>query len=233
MKIFNKGFNYSQDGPGNRLVYHLQGCNFRCKWCSNPESMDISGECREYSISEILNEAITCKPMFFDGGGITLTGGEPTMQFEEIKELFTKLKENEIHTAIENNGSSARLSELFDIVDYWIMDIKHFDDEKHKFWTGASNKTTIENLKRLCIKGRQALIRIPLINGVNNDAEGFVKLFKGMNCTNLEFEILPYHEFGKNKWTEPYEIENGFVSNDEIKKFEDVFRENGLKLIIT
>ena len=77
------------------------------------------------------------------------------------------------------------------------MDIKHFDDEKHKFWTGASNKTTIENLKKLCKRGRQGLIRIPLINGVNNDAEGFVKLFKGMNCNNLEFEILPYHEFGK------------------------------------
>ena len=39
MKILQKGFNYSQDGPGNRLVYHTQGCNFRCKWCSNPESM--------------------------------------------------------------------------------------------------------------------------------------------------------------------------------------------------
>ena len=44
MRILQKGFNYSQDGPGNRLVYHLQGCNFRCRWCSNPESMPIDSD---------------------------------------------------------------------------------------------------------------------------------------------------------------------------------------------
>lgn len=44
MQIFQKGFNYSQDGPGNRLVYHLTGCNMRCPWCSNPECMETGGE---------------------------------------------------------------------------------------------------------------------------------------------------------------------------------------------
>lgn len=44
VKIFNKGFNYSQDGPGNRLIYHLQGCNMKCSWCANPEGMHIDGE---------------------------------------------------------------------------------------------------------------------------------------------------------------------------------------------
>ena len=43
MKIFQKGFNYSQDGDGNRLVYHLQGCNMKCPWCANPEGMKVEG----------------------------------------------------------------------------------------------------------------------------------------------------------------------------------------------
>lgn len=233
MRVFNKGFNYSQDGPGNRLVYHLQGCNFRCKWCSNPESMDMVGNSKEYSIDEMLSEAESCKAMFFDGGGVTLTGGEPTMQFEEVKTFLQELKKRGIHTAIENNGSHPKLSELFEYVDYLIMDFKHYNEEEHRFWTGVSNKNIIENLEKICKTKRQALIRIPLINGVNNNPDGFVEIFRELDCSNLEFEILSYHEYGKEKWTLPYEIENGFVSDNDLKKFEDVFRENGLKLIKT
>ncbi len=106
IKIFQKGFNYSQDGPGNRLVYHMQGCNFRCKWCSNPESMEnVCKTTVNYSPEEIADEAKRCKMMFFDGGGVTFTGGEPTVQFEELFNTLRILKENEIHTAIETNGS--------------------------------------------------------------------------------------------------------------------------------
>ena len=65
MQIFQKGFNYSQDGPGNRLVYHLTGCNMRCPWCSNPECMETGGE--NLSPEEIYSEALSCRALFFDG----------------------------------------------------------------------------------------------------------------------------------------------------------------------
>ena len=70
MKVFGKGFNYSQDGPGNRLVYHLSGCNMKCIWCSNPEGMDLKAG-KDYTTDEIVKECIRSKLMFFSGGGVT------------------------------------------------------------------------------------------------------------------------------------------------------------------
>ena len=60
MRIFQKGFNYNEDSPGNRLVYHIQGCNMRCRWCCNPEGMDFNGG--EYiSTEELIKEILSAK----------------------------------------------------------------------------------------------------------------------------------------------------------------------------
>lgn len=232
MKFFQKGFNYSQDGPGNRLVYHVQGCNFRCKWCANPEGMEIhSGSAKNYNPLEILEECQRSKMMFFDGGGVTFTGGEPTLQFNELLEILRLLKENNIHTAIENNGSSTRLTELISVVDYFIIDFKHYDNNIHKKWTFSENIQALNNIDKFLESGRQIHVRIPLINGFNCNPEGFAQFFKGKNTKNLQIELLPYHEYGKCKWNKKYEIIDGFISSDTLKNFYKVLRENGLNVI--
>ena len=126
MKIFFKGFNYSQDGPGNRLVYHLQGCNMRCPWCSNPEGMEFDGG-DEVSVEQILSECERSRAMFFSGGGVTFTGGEATVQWQELCEALKRLRTAGMHTAIETNGTSPHLPKIQEYVDYLIMDFKHFD----------------------------------------------------------------------------------------------------------
>ena len=89
MRILQKGFNYSQDGPGNRLVYHLQGCNFACKWCSNADSIPLHNEkAKDVSVSSVFDEILRSRMMFFDGGGVTFTGGEATLQADELLELL-------------------------------------------------------------------------------------------------------------------------------------------------
>lgn len=234
MRILQKGFNYSQDGPGNRLVYHTQGCNFRCKWCSNPESMAAAnpGD-REMSPEEILDEAMRSRMMFFGGGGVTFTGGEPTLQFEELKKALTLLHENNINTAIENNGSHPRLCELSGVIDYLITDLKHYDPEEHKKWTGVRNDTAIENIMKLLKIRSQLHIRIPLINCVNTDPSGFVRLFENTDISNASFEILKYHEFGKDKWTSEYEITDGFVSEKLFDEFVNTLKSSGFNIIKT
>lgn len=284
LKIFQKGFNYSQDGQGNRLVYHLQGCNMKCPWCANPEGMAMDGviytdkdwlsdelcpkgavkegkldrsvcaecedrtclsvkykskgirlSCEEYTIEELYREILSSSPMFYDGGGVTFSGGEATMQFEALKELLIRLKEAGIHTAIETNGTHPRLPELFPYIDQLIMDCKHWDEKKHKEFTGVSMEVVLNNLKRAAKEHGYLDIRIPLIGGVNDseeDMEKFAELFKTLGGDNVTFEILKYHEFGKNKWEEcgwTYKMdEKAHVSVEQIKYFRELLTSCGL-----
>ena len=234
MKILQKGFNYSQDGPGNRLVYHLQGCNFACKWCSNADSIPKTNpRAKDCGVNEIFDEIMRSRMMFFDGGGVTFTGGEASLQYGELIELLKLCKHNSISTCIESNASRTELRDIAEYIDYLIVDIKHFDNELHKKWTGADLVPVKENIEYFLKNGRQIHIRIPVINGVNDDPAGFAEYFKKLNTDSAVFEFLAYHEFGKDKWQGKYQIENGFVSNEKIKEFTNIFENCGLKTVTT
>ncbi len=233
MRIFNKGFNFNQDGPGNRLVYHLSGCNLRCAWCANPECFSLENG-KPITIDEIVKECISAKPMFFSGGGVTFTGGEATLYHSELLAALKALKENNIHTAIETNGTDENLSELLPFIDYLIMDFKHYDGDRLKKFTGSDNEVTKRNFEENCKNGRFQHIRILLINGVNaDDPTGYTDYFTKFNTENTVFEFLSYHEYGKNKWTTPYKIENGFITKEILDNFIKTFKNHNLKIIKT
>jgi len=233
MKIFGKGFNFGQDGPGNRLVYHLSGCNMKCIWCSNPEGLKSTAG-NEIPPQEIVKECISCKPMFFGGGGVTFTGGEATLQEAELINVLEKLKAADIHTAIETNGTSKNLLRIAENVDYLIMDFKHYDGEILKKYTGVSNETIKKNFEHFSKIGRQLHIRIPLINGINTqNPEGFAEYFSAFEPKNVVFEFLPYHEYGKEKWTEEYKVKDGFITEETLNLFKETFKKHNLQLIKT
>lgn len=233
MYLFQKGFNFGQDGPGNRLVYHLQGCNMRCIWCSNPEGMRMDGG-KHYTVDELFNECFRSRLMFYSGGGVTFTGGEATLQADPLLELLEKLKNAGIHTALETNGTSGRLMELIAFVDYLIMDFKHFDSVMLKKYTGMGNEQTKRNYEKICELGRQVHIRIPLINGINTQKpEEFASYLASYPNAQAVYEFLPYHEYGKEKWTEEYQVKDGFVSGETVAHFYEVFTSHGLKVVVT
>ena len=233
MRIFQKGFNFGQDGPGNRLVYHLQGCNMHCIWCSNPEGMKSEGG-KEYTPSQILDECMRSRMMFFSGGGVTFTGGECTLQMNDLLETCRLLKENGIHTCIETNGTSPRLPELSPYIDYLIMDFKHHDSGVLKEFTRVGNEKIKNNYEWLCTHREQYHVRIPLINHFNADSpEAFAEYFSSVPHDNVVFEFLSYHEYGKDKWTEEYLVKDGFISKDTVPEYVRIFREHGLKVIST
>lgn len=233
MKIFGKGFNYSQDGPGNRLVYHLSGCNMKCIWCSNPEGMSLNAG-KDVPVEVIVKEALRCKPMFFSGGGVTFTGGEATIQFDDLRLALNLLHKSQIHTALETNGTSPNLSLLYDDLDYLIMDFKHFDSHKLKEYTGSSNECIKNNYEMNCQTGRQQHIRIPLIKNITAvEPERYAEYFSGFNTSKTVFEFLPYHEYGKDKWTQEYTVVDGFIDDNTLSYFTDVFHSYGLSVVNT
>lgn len=283
IKILQRGFNFSQDGPGNRLVYHLQGCSMHCPWCSNPESIPVNGcmiatdpkadalcpkgavqngrpdneickscdkDClkakspclrrsyTEQSVEELVREAEKSAMMFFGDGGVTFTGGEATVQFDALCEALTTLKAKGIHTAIETNGSHKKLPELFPVIDYLIMDLKHWNNETHKKTIGLSNETTIDNIRKAASLREQLLVRIPLVGGFNSstqDAERFSEILSCLKAGQA-VEVLRYHEYGKDKWTQcgmDYVMEDAFVSDDVYRDFCKVLQDKGLTLIRT
>ena len=233
MRIFGKGFNFSQDGPGNRLVYHLSGCNMKCIWCSNADGMSATaGE--ERSAEDVFKECVSCKPMFFSGGGVTFTGGEATIQFAELLELLKLLKAEGISTALETNATCKGLPELAEYIDYLIMDFKHHDNDELVKYTGVGLANIKANFEHFCKSGRQLHVRIPLINNINTQfPEKFAEYFASQNTENVVFEFLAYHEYGKDKWETEYKVQNGFVDKATLQKFKDVFNAHGLKIITT
>ncbi len=241
--IFQKGFNYSQDGPGNRLVYHLSGCNMFCPWCSNPEGLKQSDKATAFTVDDLVKEAVSSKMIFIDGGGVTFTGGEVTLQSELVLEAVKKLKGNGISVCIETNASLPCCRELFETVDYMIADFKCPDEEKLLQVTGGNLTTIKENLLFRAKTGKPLLIRVPLIHFFNcgeENARGFAEFFKYLQEESknekLYFEILTYHEFGKEKYEAegiPYTVADGFVSDEDVRILSNKIKENNLKLITT
>lgn len=240
IKLFHKGFNYSQDGSGNRLVYHLQGCNLSCPWCANPEGMDASGsEIFVMSAEKLYEEVLRSKPMFFDGGGVSFTGGEATCQFAVLKEILTHLHDMGISTALETNGTSPRLPELFPVLDELIMDFKHWNSDVHKATVGLGTDIIEQNVKKAFVEHSNVLVRIPLIGGFNaseEDMKQFISFFTKQDVSKVRFELLCYHEYGKTKWEKcgkQYTVTDAFVPEETRKKYEHMMRMHGLNVIRT
>jgi pyruvate formate lyase activating enzyme len=227
LRLFKKGFSFAVDGPGNRLVYHLRGCNFRCPWCANPECF-LPPEGPGTPVEDLLREAVQAKPLYIAGGGVTFTGGEPTCQFGALRAALEGLKARGVHTCVESNAAHPDLPALFPLIDLLILDCKHHDSALHRKWTGQGNELTLDNIKQASDAGVNLLVRIPLIGGVNasrGDAAAFAALFKTLGA--FPVEALRYHEYGKPKWEAhgmAYTMRGAQVTPEQAEEFVKVLK---------
>lgn len=298
-RIFNVQKYSIYDGPGIRTLVFFKGCPLRCRWCSNPESLEkkyqvmykkdmcvhcgacipvcpagihffqeenaeegprhsvnrrvdcigcracegicprkalsIAGEDR--TVSEVLQQVLQDTAFYnTSGGGVTLGGGEVTMQPEFAANLLMECKRAGVHTAIETCGHTklANLLALAQHTDLFLYDLKHINPDRHQALTGVRNERILENLEELIRRRYTVLVRMPLMKGLNDDEEtiaGAIKLLAAYkDLPNFKgIDLLPYHKLGINKYGQldmPYTLEEDLsLSDDDLLRIERQIRQ--------
>jgi len=191
------------DGPGLRLVVFLQGCRFRCLYCANPDTIALNGG-TPTPPEEILKMAVSQKPFFSKKGGITFSGGEPTLQAAALLPLFEELKANDIHICLDSNGGiwNDQVEKLLGLTDLVLLDVKEFNPERHFNLTGKSNEQTLQTAKWLEEHQHPFWLRYVLVPGYSDseeDIRGLGEHFDSYKSIQ-RVEILPYHRLGVHKY---------------------------------
>ncbi len=192
------------DGPGLRLVVFLQGCNFRCLYCANPDTIAIGQGGKLIPDEEVVRRAVSEKPFFGKRGGITFSGGEPMVQARELIPVCEALREEGIHICLDTNGSirNEYVTELLALVDMVLLDCKHILPEQHHVITRCDNQRTLATARYLAEIDKPVRLRHVLLPGYSDDPEHLRALGEYFGAfSNIErLEILPYHTYGKHKY---------------------------------
>lgn len=196
------------DGPGIRFIVFMQGCPLKCKYCHNRDTWEVNGGTK-YTVDEVISKLLRCKP-YIDAsknGGITVSGGEPLLQQDFVIELFERVHKLGMTTCLDTSGSFAlndRIKKILELTDTVLLDIKHIDNEKCIELTGISNKYELEFAKYLSDNGIDIWIRQVLVPGYTDKEEDLIKTRKFIDTlkTVKRVEVLPYHNFGREKWIE-------------------------------
>lgn len=201
----------SVDGPGVRFIVFLQGCQMRCQFCHNPDTWSLSSDSSyEITPEEMLSMALRYRSYWKNGGGITVSGGEPLLQIDFLIEFFKLAKKEGIHTTLDTSGNPfirtepffGKFETLMKYTDLVLLDIKHIDAAEHQKLTGCDNENILNLARYLSDIKKPVWVRHVLVPG-RNDADDYLKqldiFLKSLN--NVErVEILPYHTFGVPKW---------------------------------
>ena len=264
------------DGPGNRAAVFLQGCNYTCGYCHNPETINRCVNCgkcveacpasalsyeekkvawddskccecdkclevcpnlstpktKEYTAQEVMELLKTDIPFV---RGITVSGGECSLQRDFVVELFKLVKEKKKSTLMDSNGSYDYTAdeELMSVCDGVMLDVKAWDDEEHKKLTGYSSQMVIDNAIKLAKAGKLEEIRTVVVPGyLDNEktVDGITKALAPLQGEKpLRYRISAYRPFGVR---EPYLSQMQSPTREELERLADIARNNGISDIV-
>ena len=215
-----------------------QGCALRCKYCHNRDTWDTKSG-KEYTTDEVITQALKYKSyMNASGGGITVSGGEATLQPEFLNELFIKAKENKIHTCLDTSGfvNIDVIDPILDNTDLVLLDLKHMIEEESKELTGVGVEKSLKLAKHLDERNIPVWIRHVLLPGITDNKENLEALGEFVSkLNNVErFEFLPYHSIGVHKWESMglnYELKNiEDATSEDVAKASEIVEKFGVKV---
>lgn len=191
------------DGPGLRFVIFMQGCPLRCAYCHNPESWD-GGMGDAFSPEEVVGKILRYKPYFGAEGGVTVSGGEPLAQAEFTARLFSLLKSEGVHTALDTSGTCdpARAEAVLLNTDLVICDLKFATEEMYAKYAGGSIHPVLEFLNLTERLNIPLWIRHVVVPGLTDSREEIQSVLNiAEKYSNLEkIELLPFKNICQVKY---------------------------------
>jgi len=228
------------DGPGIRHVIFTQGCQLRCLYCHNPDSLQLK-KGRRVASGKLLDE-IQASSTFLRSakGGVTISGGEPLVQPKFVASLFRGCKEMKLHTALDTNGylGPQASDAMLEDIDLVLLDIKSYDPAIYRRVSGGFElQPTLDFARRLEALGRKMWIRFVLVPGLTDDpanVEGLADFAASLKMVE-RVEIAPFHKLGEFKWKElrmDYQLgDTEPPSAPEIARVHHAFSSRGLTVV--
>lgn len=160
---------------------------------------------REMTLPEVLAEVLKDKAFYaHSGGGVTLSGGECMLRIDFLSALLRELKAHGVHTAVDTAGDVpyGSFERILADVDLFLYDVKCFDGETHRRFTGVDNCRILGNLANLLASGKRVWVRIPVVASVNDGEAEMQKIRAFLDEYGMpeKVELLPYHELGEHKY---------------------------------
>lgn len=189
------------DGETHRIVREqCTACGSCAEICPNG-ALEILG--KSWTVDAVVRAVLRDKPFYLDGGGATLTGGEPLLQSEFATAVAQALTEEGISVCLETSGFApvSAVESIAPYLDYALFDIKETDEERHRQFTGVGMAEIHANLRRLNDLGVKIILRCPIIPGVNARPEHY-EAIAALACSLEQVQAVhlePYHPLGIGK----------------------------------
>lgn len=262
------------DGPGNRFVIFLQGCNFNCVTCHNPYTITECTHCgvcvhpcpedalsltpgplvvvdrvactscdvcidvcpvdstplaRSVSVADLIEEIRPVSPFI---SGITVSGGEPTMQPGFVRSLFTAIRNDRelthLTTFLDSNGSASieTWNHLIDVMDGAMIDLKAFDANTHIALTARSNEQVLSSIEHLAEFDKLHEVRLLIVPGYNDDPDTMHRTAAWLHTIDpdLRIKLIGYRPHG----VRPEALHIPAATSDQLALLNDVLAESGL-----